>query len=527
MFTFKHLITMSLLLSSFNLYAEKFYIAPNGDDSRAGTETKLPLKTWSAAFGKMSDGDSLLVHEGMWTNDSDYDCNTSDITPCYNGSDAVLDINCLADYNNLKDINVLALSERRSFIRAGGLAAIKLYQCSGWRIEGMRARSKDMPDLGGKSSVVRIEKSDNLVFRKLLVTHNNRFSNTHLIQFIESHHALVEASEFYYFHRHGISVNNTSHHVTTRGNFFDSRLYADLADPRAYDSHNQIGDECITFYWAADNLSENDIGVSCEGIQATGSDNRIYGGIVLDSDFGFRSGANCNSVQPCNLGTNYPTNNEIKDVLAIRSRIVGIDIAASGAHVEKATSVDTKGFNFAFRDFNSEEGYNTVATIDDSVAVMTNPLKRNRSAGFLVSDDPAKGPIPDVTSSNIYAAYHNNTVQPRELEGKSNYSGFGFANTTGDTFEADPQLTCLLDLDESKLPATNTSAQVGADLRKKYYNGVKTSDDLFDADGNFSYCGAVIEGVNGGDRSIYMHSCKGIKEHLGLGVNGACKAAGM
>lgn len=515
-----NLLALGLMCTSLNTLAAQYFIAPNGNDSNDGTTVTTALQTWSKAFETMSNGDSLTVLPGVWSEESNY-CSTSSTQPCYEGAGATMELNCAdAQYGNLQNVTVTASQERQSVIRADGFAAIWLYSCSGWTVEGLQVRSKDVNNSGPQvMSVVQIQNSNDITLKKLLISNNNRYFNTHLLSVLSSNDVLVEGSELYDFHRHGIHVNSSSHHVTTRGNFINARMYEDLPAPAKQSGNGLMGDYCIDFDQSNDNISENDIGVSCMGIVASGSRNSMLGSIVLDSDFGFRSFASCSGAY-CNVATNYPQDNLLQDVLAIRPNVIGIECDASECTVNNATVVDSKIWNVAIRDRKTTPGFDTIASLNNSIALNTTVLTQNNSAGFLI------GAQETVQATDLFAFANNTSTE--YMQGQSNFSGFGGTNVSGTWHEVDPQVTCLLDLDEANSPVKDhTTASVGADLRYKYIDGVKTTDKLFTATGDFSYCGAVIDGVNGGDNTLYMHSCLGVKEQLGLGTNGACAAQGI
>ncbi|MFT4928729.1 MAG: hypothetical protein ACI8WB_004849 [Phenylobacterium sp.] len=528
------ILTLGLLCCSFNLFAaimaepksETFYISPAGDDSNDGKSTRSPMKTWDKVFDKMDDGDNLMAMSGIWTDDPSYDCSQSAIQPCYNGLGARLDISCVGLRYHLQDISVSAVTSRASMIRANGTAALRLHTCDGWQVDGLTLQSKDqsLARAATGNSVVTIIQSDSVELKNLLVLQNNSLYDTDLVTFSASNNGLLEGSELYDFSNSGISVVNGSSGITTRGNYLHSRWYKVGGYDKDANGNEIIPEdkECIDFHQTNGNTSENDIVVGCQGIRSSGSKNQILGSIVIDGDYAFRAAPDCGTTgEPgCDVATNYPHSNVMQDVLAVRPLVSGIECDASECFVKHATVVDAQDAGYLVKDSNSQTGFVTDADITRALVVSTIALAQNHSVGFELDG------LSTLTTTDVFAYFNDNNTD--YLQGQFNYKGFGGSNHSGSKHQLDPQVTCLLNLDEANSPVIDiTSGQVGADLRFKYINGVKTTEKLFLANGNFAYCGAVIDGINGGSQTLYRYSCAGVKESLGTGVNGACTSQGM
>jgi hypothetical protein len=139
-------------------------------------------------------------------------------------------INCAAGAKNgtaVSRITLQAENERQAFISGdGSLSPFQLQNCSYWTIEGLRTNSADSNGASNDASI-NVVNANHVTFRRLLVTHSNRYVNSHLMLLYQSQNILIEESEFYYFHRHAIAITATTNSVL-RGNYANSRGYTDI-----------------------------------------------------------------------------------------------------------------------------------------------------------------------------------------------------------------------------------------------------------------------------------------------------------
>src|SRR5581483_5006910 len=127
-------------------------------------------------------------------------------------------------------ITIIAQHERKALLQSdGSVAAFRLANCSYWNVEGLHGESMDLSSTnGGKQyQVFQIDNSNHINLRRILAAHNNRYFNDATIGFSYSTNSLIEESEAYYFHRHGINFYH-SQNVTIRRCYVNSRGYADL-----------------------------------------------------------------------------------------------------------------------------------------------------------------------------------------------------------------------------------------------------------------------------------------------------------
>src|SRR5204863_4754082 len=104
-------------------------------------------------------------------------------------------------------ITVKAEHERRGLLQGdGSIDTIVVRNCSNWTIEGLDVRSDDnpaSPDYLG--SPMMVYQSQNLVIRRNLFSHNNRYANVAGLAF-HGTDSLIEENEFYFFHRNVLSL---------------------------------------------------------------------------------------------------------------------------------------------------------------------------------------------------------------------------------------------------------------------------------------------------------------------------------
>lgn len=552
------------MLSSPIPTSNTFYIAPTGDDSHQTSTARTPWQTWHRALTALRPGDTLIVQPGIWT---DSVCSLTD-NNCLAHTD-MPNIDCNnPDYFDGEPgapITIKAAKERQSLLDSKkGSYALRMHQCEYYNVEGLRGKSADFfyedKDGDGQDdhqafSVFDVNLSRFVNFKRLLLSYNNRFRNTHLLALVDSDNVLVEESEFYRFHRHGISVTGSSNNVTTKRNFLHARMQPDLPEP-GRDSHTEdMGDECITFYATNDNLSQNDIGFNCEGIQATGKNNKILGGIVMDGKFGFAVNSNCRDkggMQLCteNTENRIAQNNLIEHSVSIDNATGAECKSARGCEFNNMTAVNSEHWAFVMRDsIGTSSGQGTLAgrfnptlKINQSIAFQSDDFVHTENeSGFVILEmddsdectglgddinpDCEKDKVIVIDNGEDYLwqaldvfAWHFAPTGPNSSNNRSfpelPDEGVHFSNSGDPDFNygewknnviVNPQMgKCYLDLNEKASPigALTQAKEVGANALYAYENGVRTKTRLFDEQTNqFIGCGAVIEGVNDGPMS--------------------------
>src|SRR5262249_15293092 len=161
-----------------------------GSDSNSGI-TSSPWKTFSFALSKLKPGDTLVLKDGTYTAANSGFPNIVGNVNVSNGTAS-------------QPITVRTENERRAFLQSDhSQAAWELRDLAYWTSEVLRIRGADNPT--GDFDPIQVCDSNNLVFRRLLVTHNNRYKNTELMLLYNTSSTLVEESEFYYCHRNCVS----------------------------------------------------------------------------------------------------------------------------------------------------------------------------------------------------------------------------------------------------------------------------------------------------------------------------------
>lgn len=196
------------------------YVSPEGDDDGAGTRED-PWRSFDRALPELSPGQSLVLLDGL------YELDTTGLPgiECVEGGNAQ---SGTAD----APISIRAEHERAPVLVGNGSGpAFSLEGCRYWRIFGLRGRNDDRPgsEGGEQSYTFVIRQSEDIVARRLLFSHNNRYFNAHLYGVTNSQRVLIEESEAYFFHREGFFLNE-SHEVTIRRCYARGNDYPNLPD---------------------------------------------------------------------------------------------------------------------------------------------------------------------------------------------------------------------------------------------------------------------------------------------------------
>ena len=288
-------------------HSATYYLSPTGSNSQPGTSAS-PWKTFAFSIPKLQPGDTLFLQDGI------YDHSNSGYPT----------INCTSNAKNgtsANPITIKALNERRAFLNIDGQqTAFRMENCSYWIIEGLRAKSQDKSDTPGAVDVFFVNKSSHLVFKRLLLSHNNRYKNSHLLLLWNSSKILVVESEFYSFQRHAIAAFGTSDSVFRR-NYFNSRGRGDIFG--GFKSLNKYrGDMGVTVYPGSNNIVENNISegnVSVADVQSTRQavGNKFLGNISRRDLYGL-------VLQSRGTGTKMPVDTIIENHVSISPTHYGI-----------------------------------------------------------------------------------------------------------------------------------------------------------------------------------------------------------
>jgi len=458
--------------------AATYYLSPTGADANAGTQS-APWKTFNFAIPKLRPGDTLVLRNGTYTGaNSGY----SFINCHINASNGTAD----------QPITVKAESERRAFIRGDGTGTpLMIRNCAHWTIVGLYLRGGDFQD-SSVGAPVTVRDSHDVTARRLLVTHNNRYRNSHLLTIQDSHNILVEESEFYSFQRHALHVHYTTNSIFRR-NYFNSRGHDDL--PGGFVSEQpDRGEMAITLYPGSNNIVENNISEGNTGladIQATSTadNNQFLGNIALNNIYGLVIKARGDS------GAQMPHNTTIKHFVAINPEWNGLSArSAKNTRCENCSVFGGERGIVGDCDANYPGDGTYSLYIDNTLVVNASTY------GIKMVDQDAW----QVAYSNAYGSNINFSPgkDPR------------FTNE----LSVNPQLgTCKV-----WIPATSpmkgagkNGADIGASVLYRYVDGALTAQPLWEPGTGKFPCGAVVAGVND-----LAKSCRDVHQRLNVHANG-------
>ena len=261
-------------------YSATYFLSPSGSDGNAGTASAAPWKTFSFAIPWLQPADTLILKNGTYNRlNSGYP-----------------DIDCSRNAKNgtsQKPITVKAENERQALIDGDGLGSqVAMENCAYWVIAGLYVKNMDNIADTGNNSNVKVLNSNHITLRRLVVTFNNRYKNTHLITLTNTHDSLVEESELYNFHRHGI-LNGSGGGVPANRNTYrrlyaNSRGHADIPlNEGGFGSIDKNkGDSSLSIYPGVDNIIENVISEKQSKLveinaTATTTGNKVLGSISI------------------------------------------------------------------------------------------------------------------------------------------------------------------------------------------------------------------------------------------------------
>ena len=376
--------------------------------------------------------------------------------------------------------------------------------CSWWRVEGLRAASRDAdaPQAGGYP--VRLSRVDHVTLRRLLGSHNNRRQNTHVFAVEDSTNVLLEECEAYFFHRHAFSIWR-SRFVTIRRCYANSMRYGELGccskiDNRAY------GDEAFSLYGTSDSIVENSISENeANGFQVHGIANPI--------DPSGSGGRNNRILGSVSLGDSVPllvssrmvdgtyhnaAGNVIRDFIAANMSGAGIYLrGAAGTVVESATLYGSSGPGGLVADGGDPGlGGSCGSTNPDGCSLIARyvlSLDHRHGHGFLVSGQ--ENWLIEWSNASGNRVDYGSAEPPGDDAGHIRHSGTVDAPEMG---LGDAQ--CLIRVPEGSVlkRAANGAHDIGATIVHRYHDGKLTQHPLWDpATGAFP-CGAVVAGVNDG-----------------------------
>lgn len=477
-----------LIVSVVQVEAATYHISPTGSDSNDGT-LSLPWKTFSFVIPQLDPGDTLILLDGTYNA----------------GNSGLPNINCASTANNGllgSPITIRAENQRQAFIEGNGnVSTLDITSCSYWIIDGLRINNTNLEG-GASGQVIQVTTSTNLIFRNILAHNNNHYLNTHVMLFkVGSDSNLIEDSEFYNFHRHGILFDHSDNNEIRRV-YCHSRSTADVAGgfPSIFSDR---GDYCLGNYPSSNNITQNLISEGNGGawfVQApdTANNNKCLGCISNEDLHSFRPALDYGA---------RPLNNQVIHSVAIGgpAGFFGGDVVGGEGPLFQNMTFLGKGIGFRTQN-------NSIGGSPPFTFTVKNTLAVNIGAqAFWVDDTQYTSWLID------YANVHN--------------SGTAFVPAATDariTNESliDPQLgTCKVWLpDTSPMKgAGEGGADIGATILYRYEGGTLTSEPLWNPSTGAFPCGVQIEGVN----DIAGSSCFDVHERLNVNTNGCSFPSGF
>ena len=481
------LLTLLCLQTQTEAEAETYYLDDDGSDTSLGNSVDAPWRTWEHAFTMSTCGDKLIVMDGTYTR-------------AINGTFR-LSKSCTpgATYT------VIAQNERQAFLNGDGVVAVISINNSAYvTVQGFRVKCMDNPSGRSHSNVMALN-SNHITFKRLLVSHDNRNINSHLIQLSDTTSSVLEENELYFFHRHGILLNKTTNSVMRR-NYCNARNYPGI--PGGYDGvsgDNGTGDDCIVVYPGDDNIIENNIAdgtmLKAFSVQARGAGrgNKFLGNIALGPTMGLSLDVRTGS------GSNYmPRDTVVENMIVINASDAGI--RSRGAKNTRCNQcmVLSSRHGFWVDMLASAPGDGEYSFFSNNSLV----LGGNSGTGFYVTSQIQTW---EVNSSNSFKNLQNYTPS-------SNPSWINYRTI-------DPLLgTCRVwipDFSPMKRAGIN-SKDIGANILYRYKDGVLTKVPLWDPSTGKFPSGALIAGLN----DVPGQSLFDVHNRLNVNTNGCLFPAG-
>jgi hypothetical protein len=466
-----------------------YYISPTGSNSNSGVTPETAWYTFSYALPNLRPSDTLILLDGVYTRDT-------------TGLLEVLPENSKNGEQG-NPITVKALNERQAIIDGEGYdMPVNLFKKSFWVIEGLTARNADRSQaegaIGTEQHSVRIQNSQNIIVKRLLVYWPNRFFNSQGILISQSNSVLVERCEVYAFHRHGINAY-LSENVTLRLNYVNSRNQPDRIGGDSIETgktlENPGGDEGLVFYGSSNSIMENNIsenrtlGAQIHGTLGLGQNNKILGHISLNDYTSVW-------IDSRERGTGV-ANTYIKDVVSIGSQYFALGLYATPPSVliENVTILSAQESALFLRQ------KAPCSDIEQGCGFILRNAAIQNSNILVKKDDDYPGDY-IIANSNFYQT----TILPNETIDDG-------AGVLQRNIRVNPGLEgpfIWVSEDSPLKGAGYNKDDIGANIIYRYENGKLTSEPLWNLETGAFPCGAILEGINNDG------GCSSIHERLGI-----------
>jgi len=453
----------------------------------------------------LAPGATLVVGDGKYTRTT----TGLPIIDCANGAK-----NGTAD----KPITIRAAHERQAWLASDGIGdAFYMTNCNYWNVEGLYASSADNSAAKAwEGNVVRVYLVGNVNLRHILARRPNRtcpnstlpYCNAQAVLVENSHHVLVEDTEVYDYHRHGLSIFK-SRYVTMR------RCYTNTRGAVSSEGGGNI------LYGSSDSIFENVIGEGVYGINIAGGTvydgspggyhNKILGTISLNSLYGSTIRARKFSGPVLPLGHNL-----VKDTVIVRAQGVGLfSRGAADTQLENVSVFATVGDGGVVGDEDLAEGTPCSANPEGCSIFAKNLLSvGNGGMGMQVKTSVMKSW--SLESSNLWNNSGGNFPTAETLGDDA--GNIRQSRSVAPSAMGTGSGQCMLWVpDGSNMKGAGAGgADIGANVLRRYQDGVLTSQRLWDRTTGAFPCGAVVAGVND-DPS---NSCIGVHKRLNVNTNG-------
>ncbi len=464
-----------------------FFISPAGSDSNPGTSSR-PWKTFSHAISQLAPGDTLILKSGTYTK----------------STTGLPYIDCAFNSRSGSEespITIKAENERQAHLQSDGTqSAFRMRNCWYWTVEGLQGSSRDNEP--GQASIFQVEKSHNVILRRLLAHHTNRCYNDHAISIEQdSSDVLVEESEAYYFHRIAL-LPFTCTRCVFRRNYVNGRGYekASTALCPSNISNRDINpdgaDGGQAFYGGTDTIIENGIveDVEIGGFYSPGrGGNRCFGCISLN----------------CNQGANFSSGTHPNDVYI--ENYVGVDNYMSMfSRATDLTITNATFYSNATTGLRADKPSNV--TLDNANVTATNVLTFNNWQGFyLIGQDSIL-----INYSNSHGNSTNYYPSESNISDNSGNIRNSVSITPAKMGLETNQCIVYVPPDSNMKGEGKGGGDIGANVVYRYVDGILTDEKLWDQTTGQFPCGAIVSGIN----DIEGDSCFDVYERLNVGVNG-------
>jgi hypothetical protein len=475
---------MALLTCVTETPAATYFISPAGNNSNAGNSVAQPWLSFQYAFSRINCGDTLTLLSGSYT-------------PVNTGLPNINGRLCPA----ASPLTLRAQNERQAHIHNDGTStSLVIVNSSYIVIEGLQLSSADNPSVSTDGQAAASYNSSNVIFRRNLFHHNNRYCNCHLLDIQNSHHVLVEENEAYYFHRHAFP-STAVHDSAFRRNYCNSRGYGAIPAGRFNGRGGPGGDDCVVFYPAYNTIAENNICdgdmLKCIELEASGEvpadNNQFLGNISLNGylGLGVRARGDTNETQPHNITLR---DNVVINPIHRAYTFFGM----LNGRCDNCTAIGSRTqYGFTVLVEAGGLGSGTYSFFANNSLAVNNALE-----GFYITL-----PAWNVSFSNSFG---NNPNYYPSMSQDINYTN---------PVSLDPNLgTCFVWIpDGSPMKKAGVGGKdIGANILYRYQDGVLTSIPLWEQGTGKFPCGAIVLGLN----DVSGSSCSDVHKRLNVNANG-------